>query len=286
MHANLRYYPLLFEMLRSFTTLADTLNLSHAVRELGSTRQTVRRHVSQLEEIKGGPLFVVNDRQYQLTDLGCRVLPEAQHLLSQAEGWLFGNASMIGGMQYLRHSSPDGWYFFQQQHPIGRVFSSPGTMLHQVMMAWTDAGGQLEHEAMRAVRPCFTVFRKVDDNWLFTEVGEESSYVSWFGWAVARSSIGRVMGQMPGGSSFGRLVNMAYDEVETNQSVRLDHVLSVLPKGDDGDLVPICYERLLLGSRFPDGSFAMISVVRRTYDVEIKGVTHEMLEKMPKELLM
>ena len=42
--------PLLFEMLRSFTTLARTLNLSHAVEELNSTRQTIRRHISQLED--------------------------------------------------------------------------------------------------------------------------------------------------------------------------------------------------------------------------------------------
>ena len=51
---DLRFYPLLFEILRSFTMLAATLNLSHAVKELGSTRQTVRRHISQLEDIKGG----------------------------------------------------------------------------------------------------------------------------------------------------------------------------------------------------------------------------------------
>ena len=44
--------PLLFEMIRSFTTLAQTLNLSHAVAELNSTRQTVRRHISQLEALR------------------------------------------------------------------------------------------------------------------------------------------------------------------------------------------------------------------------------------------
>ncbi|MEP3512466.1 MAG: hypothetical protein ABJN38_11970, partial [Lentilitoribacter sp.] len=38
-------HALLHEMIRSFTTLARTLNLSHAVKELGSTRQTLRRHI-------------------------------------------------------------------------------------------------------------------------------------------------------------------------------------------------------------------------------------------------
>jgi len=45
-----RIPPLLYEMVRSFTVLADTLNLSQAVRLLGSTRQTVRRHIAQIEE--------------------------------------------------------------------------------------------------------------------------------------------------------------------------------------------------------------------------------------------
>jgi DNA-binding transcriptional LysR family regulator len=51
--------PLLFEMIRSFSKLAKTLNLSHAVHELSSTRQTVRRHIASLEEIKGENLFEV-----------------------------------------------------------------------------------------------------------------------------------------------------------------------------------------------------------------------------------
>ena len=139
---------------------------------------------------------------------------------------------------------------------------------------------------MEAVRPYFTVFRRAEGNWLFTEMGDESSYVSWFGWAVSRSSIGRPLQQMPGGDSFGRLVDLAHREVETNQSVRLDHIFTVLPKGTEGVPTPISYERLLLGSRFPDGSFAMISSVRRTYDIEIKGVSQEMLHQMPEEYLM
>lgn len=284
--AEIRQYPLLFEMLRSFTTLAETLNLSKAVRQLGSTRQTVRRHVAQLEELKGGDLFAVDDRQYRLTDLGKKVLPEAIELLAQAEGWLTGRSSSINGMQYLRQEMDAGWSFYQQQHPIGRVFTSTGEMLPSVMRAWAMSGGDIEHEAMRAVRPYCNIFRRAEGKWLFTEVGEESSYVSWFGETVARSTIGRPLSQMPGGDSFGRLVNVAYEEVEANQSVRLDHVFTVFSKGEEKIPTPICYERLMLGSKFADGSFAMVSAVRRTYDVEIQGVSDEMLRQMPIDCVM
>lgn len=286
LEANVRNYPLLFEILRSFTTLAATLNLSHAVRELGSTRQTVRRHITQLEEIKGGDLFSVNDRQYDLTELGRSVLPEAQDLLSRAEGWVSGDSRMIDGLQYLSHVSDTGWSLYQQQQPLGKIFSSSGTLLRDTLSAWVASGGELEHPAMQAVRPQLMVFRRAEDSWLCVELGDDSSYVSWFGWADARSSIGRPLGRMPGGESFGRLVNLAYIEVETNQGARLDHSYTQVPREPGAEPTPICYERLLLSSRFPDGSFAMLSAVRRTYDVDIMGVTDEMLRQMPSELLM
>lgn len=283
---DLKQYPLLFEMIRSFTTLASTLNLSHAVRELGSTRQTVRRHISQLEELKGGELFSVVDRQYQLTDLGRCVLPEAMELQAQAEGWVSGQSQLIGGMQYLRHETDDGWMYFQQQHPIGKAFSSSSPMLAECVRAWSEAGGNIEAPALTAIRPKCMMFRRSEGAWIFTEVGEESSLMSWLGWASARSSVGRALGQMPGGASFDRLVNAAYVEVEQSQSLRLDHCFTSLINGETGDLLPICYERLLLGSHFADGSFAMVSAVRRTYDVEIEGVTDDMLRQMPKRFLM
>ena len=278
--------PLLFEMIRSFTTLARTLNLSHAVEELNSTRQTVRRHITQLEDVKGERLFVLENRQYRLTEAGERALPEAQDIIARGNAWIAGQFSMINGLQYLRHVEENGWCHFQQQRPISDIFSSRSDSLKAVLQGWTLACGDLEHPELKKVRPYCTISRPRGVEWLFTEVGENSSYVSWFGWKAARSSIGSPLGQMPGGSGFGRLVNAAYEEIQATQSVRLDHIYTLFPRGDEGVLQPICYERLLLGARYPDQSFAMISAVRRTYDVVIEGVTDEMLRRMPEEMLM
>lgn len=279
-------HALLHEMIRSFATLARTLNLSHAVKELGSTRQTLRRHIALLEEAKGVSLFEVRDRQYFLTDDGRRALPEAEGILARGNAWLSGQSSVLNGLQYLRHVEPDGWCHFQQQRPISDVFSSSSRMLQDIIRSWAEAGGELEHDAFQEVRPFCTVSRRHEGNWLFTEVGSDSGYVKWFGWKVARSSIGRGLAQMPGGDGFGRMVNHAYDEIESTQSMRLDHVFTLFPKGDEGIMTPICYERLLLGARYPDNSFAMISVARFTYDVDIEGVTNEMLRQMPEDMLM
>lgn len=277
---------LLFEMLRSFVVLSETLNLSHAVQRLGSTRQTVRRHIASLEEIKGGVLFDVRDRRYALSTLGEEILPEAHHLVANAAAWFNGNAGRIDGLQYINQVNPDGWYFFQQQHPIGRAFSSSGGSLQAVLRGWADAGGQLEHDALRAVRPFCNIFRRFEGNLIFAEVGDDSSFVSWFGEATAQSTVGRALGQMPGGTDFGRLVDIGYEEVEASQSIRLDHVHTLLPYGESGNLLPITYEKLMLGARFPDQSLAIVSAVRRTYDVEIKGVNQAMLQRMPEKLVM
>ena len=60
----------LFDILRSFTTLANTLNLSETVEILGVTRQTVRRHINSLEEMKGIQLLELRNRRYYLTEAG------------------------------------------------------------------------------------------------------------------------------------------------------------------------------------------------------------------------
>ncbi len=277
---------LLFEMIRSFVALANTLNLSHAVKELDSTRQTVRRHISALEALKGGELFMVSDRRYEMTELGRKILSEAESLLAQADGWVSGAAAQNNGLQYLRNESDEGWVYYQQQQPIGKIFSSPRGLMLDCLQAWSEASGDIEHAAMRAIRPRCMIFRRSESTWVFTEVGEESSFMSWFGWTLARSTIGRVLGELPGGNNFDRLVNLAYSEVEKSQCMRLDHCYTTLYNGELDAPTPICFERLLLGSRFADGSFAMVSAVNRTYNVEIEGVTDEMLRLMPEKYLM
>ncbi|MEM9698483.1 MAG: LysR family transcriptional regulator [Pseudomonadota bacterium] len=277
---------LLFEMLRSFVVLSETLNLSHAVQKLGSTRQTVRRHIASLEETKGGALFDVQDRRYVLSALGTQILPEAHRLVAGAAAWYTGNSGLVNGLQFINQANLDGWYFYQQQHPISRAFTSSGEMLQKVLKGWTEAGGQLEHPALREVRRFCNIFRRFNDDLIFAEVGEDSSFVSWFGETTAQSSVGRALGQMPGGNDFGRLVDIAYEEVEATQSIRLDHVHTLLPFGDSGNNLPISYERLMLGARFPDQSLAIVSAVRRTYDIEIKGVSRAMLQSMPAKMEM
>lgn len=279
-------HGLLHEMIRSFTTLARTLNLSHAVKELGSTRQTVRRHITQLEEAKGTALFSVEDRQYRLTEEGERALPEALEILARGNAWLNRNVRHIQGLQHFSTTLPNGWCFWQQQHSLSRLWNSPSCLMRETLRSWSMSGGDIESPLMEHVRPFLIVYRHTIAGWICVEFGEESFFVKWFGWAKAKSSVGRSLGKMPGGDDFARMLDQPFHEVQTTQSVRLDHVFTLVPRESDGTLQPVNYQRLMLGGRFPDGSLALYALVEPSADVEIIGLEHGKIVQPSAEIMV
>lgn len=262
---------LLFEMIRSFVTLASTLNLSHAVKELNSTRQTVRRHISSLETAMGGPLFTVDDRRYQLTEMGESVLSDAKDILARGITWLRGQTSSQGNLQKLRAHVGD-WDFYQQQRPLGDIWQDDSMLMRETLRAWAISSGQIEAETFRHVRPYLIIYRRSEVGWICVEFGEKSAYVSWFGLDFARSSIGRPISQMPAGEEFSHLIYQAFDEAEAKQIARLDHVFTRMPRGPDQRLAPVAYQRLILNGFFPDGSPAVMSLVQPVEDLKIPEV--------------
>jgi biotin operon repressor len=277
--------PLLFEMLRSFVTLADTLNVSRSVQELGVTRQTLRRHIEILEAARGQPLFLVEDRQYRLTQEGQYALQEARALLERGRAWLDAEAGHRAGL-FNFSLSPEGGYFYHlQQHPISRVWTQERPLLADTVKAWALAEGQIEHKAFQVVRPSALVFRYLDGNWICAEVGEHSDFARWYGWSWARSSVGRKIDGLPGAGRFNFSAAQSYDELHAAQGLRLDHVATLMPHGPDDTLRPICFARLLLGCRFPDGSFAMMSMVDRSSQIDIPGLDPDIIRQAQEGVL-
>jgi hypothetical protein len=259
-------------MLRSFVTLADTLNVSRAVQLLGVTRQTLRRHIEILEGSRGQQLFMVEDRQYRLTEEGCQAVQEARNLLERGRAWLESEAGHREGLFHFMLAREDGYFYHLQQHPISRVWTHEGLVLKEAVKAWAQSEGQIEHPAFQDVRPHALVFRFLDDHWLCAEVGEASDFARWYGWSWARSSVGRKIDGLPGAGRFNFSAAQSYDELRATQGLRLDHVATLMPHGPDDVLRPICFARLLLGCSFPDGSFAMVSMVDRSCEIDIPGL--------------
>jgi len=272
---------LLFEMMRSFVTLASTLNLSHAVAQMTSTRQTVRRHIQQLEDTMGAPLFSIENRRYSLTKAGEEALPEARDILDRGKLWLGGKTRHVDGMLRLSYEEPNGWCFHQKQQPLSLIWDGGSPMLQAALEAWTRSRGELESEAFRAMRPYVLVYRDSPNGWICTEVGEKSFYTQWWGWSNARSSIGRPLKLFPGGPEFENMLNFPFREVEATNGVRLDEVVTQIPREEGGHPVPLAYKRLLMAGRYPDKSFALIAAVDRSTSVNIEGVDDTFLQEMP-----
>lgn len=276
---------LLFEMMRSFATLARTLNLSQAVREMGSTRQTLRRHISLLEEYKGGPLFNLDERQYSLTQMGKDSLEEAKTLLTRAEAWLHNETSGRNGLFHFALQEGQVPYMLQQ-HPLSELWISSSPFLQWGFQVWAQAKGQIEAPEFASLRPYLMTFRPANDGWICTEVGEKSSFATWFGWTLERSSIGRRIADLPGGEGFTRLLTDPFREVQRNHGVRLDHIFTRMRRGPDQPLESMSYHRLALGCRFPDGSFALATLVDRTHKIMIEALPEEMRTEMDPSMIM
>lgn len=272
---------LLTEMMRSFSALARTLNLSQAVEELGSTRQTVRRHIAQLEEAMGFDLFEVHQRRYFLTKAGERALAPAQVLLDQSLIWYGGQFENVRGMRGFSHIDDTGWGYHQQQLPISVVWTCESKLLKAAMKAWAVSEGRLESKHMLQVRPYILAYREISEGWICTEVGEQSFYSIWYGWAQARSSVGRTLGQFQGGTQLATLSDGPFANVSETQGIRFDQVMVETPteKGDTQNCV--LFDRLLLGARMPDGSPVILSVVDRSCRVRIDGLNSDVLQRVP-----
>lgn len=284
--AEQKNHPLLFEMLRSFTTLAETLNLSRAVEQMGTTRQTVRRHISTLEQIKGERLFIVDDRQYHLTEAGRHALQEAQDIQARGLSWLNNEAGHRGGLHHIVKREGAGWYFYLQQHSIQKVWTGQSELLKAGVKCWAEAEGEITHEAFDLVRPYLMVFRRASVGWVCSGVGGKSSYATWYGKQWEYSAVGREVPRLPGGQTHASQLHQPFEEVRASRGMRYDHIHTLMDRGVEGQTEPISFKRLLLGCRYPDDSFALASLVVRSHDLEISGVSQAEIETMPADLLM
>ena len=275
-------------MLRAFVCMSQTLNLSKACVELGATRQTVRRHITDLEAILGGQLFVVEDRQYRLTPLGHDSLGGAKSLLVQLDSWAGHSVlkrQVTGGLEASRFTDADGRAYFSQQHPVSSIAFDGLPLIRNALVAWANAGTCIETNAMEAIRPYTVLYRKGPAGWVFVDIGAESAYARFFGWTWARSAIGKLLNEDNAGDEYNEFIAGAYSRIYDEGGVRLDHIFAHLPR-EDGEHLPISFQRLLLGSTFPDGTPGLTVLAVITRRIEIDALNEEDWPGFPDHLVM
>ena len=274
-------------MLRAFECLSRNLNLSKTCEEIGATRQTVRRHITDLEAILGYKLFVVEDRRYQLTLNGETALEGAKAIIRQIDNWSGTSDLRSGytdGLERMQYTDDDGRTFYSQQHPISRIATKGLPLMRHALQAWGASCASIEHEAMQDIRPYLVLFRKGQNGWVFVDIGNESAYAKWFGWAWSKSAIGKLNSEDNVGDDYNEFVSGAYARIYNEGGVRLDDIYAYLPKEGE-DPAPVTFQRLLLGCSFPDGTSGLIVLAAVTGQVEIEALNPANMPDLPSDLL-
>jgi len=275
----------IFEMLRSFVELAKTLNVSRTAEQIGQSRQTIKRHIRQLEEIKGKTLFEVRNRQYVLTADGLPELKSAEMLLKRLDTWLNKEYETVAGLPRLHYADKTA-NFWGQRYPATQIETLAPPLLKRGLQLWSDAGCQLEHSKLQKLRPYLIVYRQVDAEWLCIEVGEKSSFSTWLGPEWAQSSIGVSFHLDPVSAPYEGFMIGAYDDVARTGSVWYDHIHTQVRREENGEPQPVNYQRLVMALAFPNGEQAVASLVARTNNIQIEGLNPAQLPKMNTKDLM
>lgn len=277
------------DMLRAFVTLAECLNLTRASETLKVTRQTVRRHITDLEEIKGEKLFTLHRHEYSLTQFGAESIPEAKSILRQIEGWSGSTNLARRSAKFLEsaeYTDSDGRRFYSQQHSISTIAINGLPIMKAALAAWGNAQTQIEDPAMEVIRPYLVVYRKSAGGWICVEIGEKSAYAKWFGWAWSKSAIGRLSQEDNAGDDYNDFIAGAYARIYSEGGVRLDHIYAHLPRESSDDPVPVTFQRMLMGCVFPDETPALAVLVLMTNQFEINDMENNDLKPVPENLLM
>lgn len=261
--------PMMAEMMRSFVVLAQIENLTGAVSELGVTRQTVRRHITQLEELLGCDLLVPGPKGYSLTEDGERHLTNANWTLRQMEDWVTGCVDVVGHLQQVTVQLEDNRYFCGRQHKLSDVWRLGTSSIQQCFRAWIESEGNVQHPLIEEIRPKMVFFRKQKGKWLYIHVGDESSMADWLGLVWARSEVGSFLENDLMSSDADRFVSCAYDETLAQGTVRFDHIATTLARTRGGPPEPVNYQRLLMACRLPNGSPVLGALRISTDKIEV-----------------
>ena len=277
------------DMLRAFVILSETLNLTKTSEILGATRQTVRRHISDLERIKGEALFSLEKHEYALTSYGTDSVADAKSILRQIELWS-GHSGLVRrssrwleSAQYMDGSDRE---FFSQQHPISTLWTNGLPIMKRTLSAWGSALTQIEETAMSKVRPYLVIYRKSPKGWICAEIGEQSAYAKWFGWTWSKSAIGKLSQEDNAGDNFNDFIASAYARIYSESGVRLDHLYAHLPRESSDHPVPVSFQRLLLGCVFPDNTPALAVLILMTNRIDISALRDSQICAVPEDLVM
>ena len=278
-------YSVLLEMLRSYVTLARTLNLTQTIETLGTTRQTVRRHIRALERLKGAKLLELVNQKYRVTEAGQAYLKDAEDLLHLSKAWLDDQPLRLDrdpSLDYARYQDDKGHDFYCQQHRLNRIWEDSPPLMRDALAAWVSANALIDDPALDPVRPYLIHHRWQLGNLLIAGIGPKSAYAIRFGSTWAKSAISCPVSASPVGRELREFQIKFYKQVHETGGARLDHVFVQIPRKVGGIAQPAGYQRLMFACKYPDGSPVVATLVVHTETLDIQGLDPKKIPKVEK----
>ncbi len=260
-----------------FDTFYKTRSVSSTSEILGISRSTVRSHFDRLAQMLSGGDAIT--RRGKITNEGERLYDRIRHDL----------AALSQNLDNIAVTSPRRGQFAwaSQRHPIYLLDDKTQCVpiIYQAWQAWRSGNAGLESLAMRALVPWSLILRPWTEGWVLVEIGEKSSFATWFGAERARyfkSGLRQV--DLTGDISFAETTR-AYDEAARWGTPVLHHVQACIPRIKGADNQWISYQRLVLPIKWGD-ELGLAVFVARTNNIQIDGLSEQNRHLLEPDLLM
>ncbi|MEM7751763.1 MAG: LysR family transcriptional regulator [Pseudomonadota bacterium] len=225
---------LLYGYVRSFVRLAYLGDVQKVADGLGITRQSVRNHILELENLLEVQLFDKIGAMSRLTSMGALWLPRAQEFHELAGA-------------FLRRRGSNSAHYHSTQLPLRMLMNDEtnSAQLREFARAWMQGVNRVDISEFKHFEPYCIVYERREGAWVSRSIGQNSAFASWFGADVAKNSEGKKLIDMETGSDLQDEVSFLLDGVYTRGGLHFSEVACNLLRPGWMERRPALYQRLL-----------------------------------------
>lgn len=225
---------LLYGYVRSFVRLAYLGDVRDVALQLELTRQSIKRHVLELENLLEAQLFEQVGAASKLTSMGALWLPRAQEFYELAGAFL----NQKGANQAMYRSS---------QLPLRMLLRdySNSELLRDFATSWMQGGQSTLSECYSRLKEHCILYERVAGSWKSREIGKLSAFSMRFGVDIAKESENKKLSEMKTGSDLHDEISLLLDGIYTRGGLHFSEVACNLNDASGLTREPILYQRLL-----------------------------------------
>lgn len=227
---------ILFGYIRSFVGLAAVKDVSVVADQFSTTRQTIGRHVHELENMIGCELFASIGARSELTDSGRLWTSRASEILDLAAPFMVG-------------ASVEGPRYRSTQVPL-RVLLDEGSKssprLREFVNAWMRCDKRLASPDLARFCSELIVYERRNGAWYAKQIGENTALSDRYGIEDTTVGAGMRVTEIMSGADLHDEVSFLLDAVYTRGGVHFSEVSCRLVNPITGLREPMLYERALV----------------------------------------